>query len=64
MNYDVNNYNAYNSGTTVQSMVSSAMKKVYLKMTFALLVTALVSFFCASSPTFQQFALTLSLIHI
>ncbi len=58
MNYDVNNYNAYNSGTTVQSMVSSAMKKVYLKMTFALLVTALVSFFCASSPTFQQFALT------
>lgn len=58
MNYDVNNYNSYNGTVTVQSMVSAAMKKVYVKMTIALLVTALVSYFCSASPAFQQFALT------
>ncbi len=58
MNYEVNNYNAYNSARTVQSMVSAAMKKVYMKMTVALLVTAIVSFFCSASATFQQFMIT------
>jgi len=58
MNYDVNNYNAYNSARTVQSMVSAAMKKVYMKMTVALLVTAIVSLFCSASATFQQFMIT------
>ena len=53
----MNNYNSpsYSTGTSVQSMVASAMKKVYVKMTIALVVTALVSLFCASSPAFQQF---------
>ena len=53
----MNNYNSpsYSTGTSVQSMVASAMQKVYVKMTIALVVTALVSLFCASSPAFQQF---------
>lgn len=51
-------YPQQNSGYGVQSMVSSAMKKVYLKMTLALVVTGLVSYFCAASPAFQEFALT------
>ena len=58
MNYDVNNYNAYSGGTSVQSMVASAMKKVYVKMTVALVITALVSMFCAGSEAFQQFMYT------
>ena len=53
-----NSYPTRNSGTTVQSMVASAMKKVYVKMTIALLVTAFVSYFCAASESFQYFAIT------
>lgn len=58
MSYDVNNYHTYDSAGSVQSMVSAAMKKVYVKMTIALLVTAFVSYFCSASPAFQQFMLT------
>lgn len=58
MDYNVNNYNPYSSGTTVQSMVTSAMKKVYVKMTLALLVTALVSYFCSISHTYMSFCAT------
>ena len=39
----------------VQSMVASAMKRVYIKMTLALLVTAFVSFFCANSYDYMIF---------
>lgn len=52
------NYNSYSGTASVQNMVASAMKKVYLKMTIALLVTAFVSYFCAASPAFQQFMFT------
>jgi len=58
MNYDVNNYNSYTGATTLQSMVSSAMKKVYVKMTIALLVTAFVALFCSTNQAFIQFYLT------
>ncbi len=54
----MDNYNSpsYFTGSgSVQTMVASAMKKVYVKMTIALLVTAFVSLFCANSPAFQQF---------
>lgn len=43
----------YNPSTTPQSLssqVSQVMKRVYVKMTFALIVTALVALFC-SNPT-------------
>ena len=51
------NYNTpdYYQSLSLPAMVSSAMKKVYLKMTVGLLVTAFVSMFCASSATFLQF---------
>ena len=58
MNYDVNNYNSYTGATTLQSMVSSAMKKVYVKMTIALLVTAFVALFCSTNHAFIQFYMT------
>ncbi len=57
-NYN-NNYNSYNGyqrqPQAVQSTVSSAMKRVYIKMTLALLVTAFVSMFCAGSTGYLQF---------
>ena len=58
MNYDVNNYNQYTGASTLQSTVASAMKKVYVKMTIALLVTAVVALFCSTSQTFIQFYVT------
>ena len=57
MNYDVNNYNQ-TYGSTTQSVVASAMKKVYVKMTLALIVTGLVSFFCSVSETYMTFCAT------
>lgn len=58
MNYDVNNYNQYTGASTLQSTVASAMKKVYVKMTIALLVTAVVALFCSTSQTFIEFYVT------
>ena len=52
---DSPSYNSYPSLTTT---VSNTMKKVYLKMTLALVVTALTSFLCASSHAFLSFVLT------
>ncbi len=49
------NYPAQNSAGTVQGMVASAMKKVYLKMTLALIVTGVVAYVCGTSPVFQNF---------
>jgi len=37
--------------------VSDIMKRVYFKMFFAMLVTALVAWFCSSSPSFLNFYL-------
>ncbi len=54
----LNNQNygfASNAAQSVQSIVSSAMKQVYLKMTIGLLVTALVSYACAGSETYKMF---------
>ncbi len=41
--------------STTQSVVSAAMKRVYVKMTLALLVTGFVAFFCANSYAFLGF---------
>ena len=49
------NYPAQNSAGTVQGMVASAMKKVYMKMTLALIVTGVVAYVCGTSDAFQQF---------
>lgn len=49
------NYPAQNGSATIQSMVSKAMKAVYLKMTIALVVTGLVAFFCAGSREYIEF---------
>lgn len=58
MDFNSNNYNSYVDTATTTSMVSSAMKKVFVKMTLALIVTGLVSYFCASSETFMTFCYT------
>lgn len=53
-----NNYQpAYGRGSeaSLQSVVSSTMKKVFVKMTLGILVTALVSLFCATSPAYIGF---------
>lgn len=49
------NYPYQNPAATVQSMVSSAMKKVYTKMTLALIVTAVVAYFCGTSMEYMMF---------
>ena len=55
MNYDVNNYNQSYGSDQTTSMVTSAMKKVYVKMTIALVVTGLVSYFCGTSYDYLKF---------
>lgn len=55
MNYDVNNYNQSYGSDQTTSMVTSAMKKVYVKMTIALVVTGLVSYFCGTSYDYLTF---------
>ncbi len=49
--YEMNNYSAVGA----QSLASNAMKRVYLKMTLGLLVTAFVALFCATSPAYFSF---------
>lgn len=51
-NQESYNYSTYSS--TV-SRISSIMKRVYLNMTLALVVTALVSMFCAGSQQYLNF---------
>lgn len=46
---------SYNSYPSLATTVSNTMKKVYFKMTLALIVTALTSYFCASSAGFLTF---------
>ena len=62
---DNRRYDNYYSGTpayegaykALVSKVSDVMKRVYLKMFFAMLVTALVAWWCSSSPGFLNFYL-------
>ncbi|MEZ3521245.1 MAG: Bax inhibitor-1/YccA family protein [Muribaculaceae bacterium] len=53
-----NNNQNYNNGydtVALQRTVASTMKRVYVKMTLGLIVTALVSLFCASSTGYLTF---------
>ena len=45
----------YNGSSNTVSLASSVMKRVYVKMTLGLLVTAFLSMFCASSLSYMQF---------
>lgn len=56
----MNNYypeynNSYQPAQDLALRVSSVMKRVYVKMTLALLVTAFVALFCANSSGFMTF---------
>lgn len=51
-------YSADMYSQSVDSMVSSAMKQVYLKMTLGLIVTGIVSWLCAGSAAYWQFLTT------
>ncbi|MDE6300574.1 MAG: Bax inhibitor-1 family protein [Muribaculaceae bacterium] len=57
-NNDFNIYPDATGGATTQSLVSMAMKKVYLKMTVGLLITAFISLFCSSSLEYMKFCVT------
>ena len=53
-NYQQNSYGAYDS-VSLTSKVSSAMKRIYFKMTLGLLVTAFVSLWCSDSQIYWSF---------
>ena len=53
--YDARAYQAAWGGQTLDAHVTSVMKRVYLKMTLALVVTAFVSLFCANSYGYLSF---------
>lgn len=54
-NYNTNGYdNGY--GTNVVALVSSTMKKVYFKMTLALIVTALTALWASSNVAYLTFS--------
>lgn len=56
-NYNTNGYdNGY--GTNVVALVSSTMKKVYFKMTLALIVTALTALWASSSVAYITFLMS------
>ena len=58
---DYNNYNnfdRYSGAATLASTVNSTMKRVYLKMTLALIVTAVTSWLAASSMGYMTFLAT------
>lgn len=50
-----NPYNNYGQPTALASVVSNTMKRVYVKMTLALVVTALTAWFAATSPAYMNF---------
>lgn len=59
----MNNYPPqYTGSVNIASRVSTVMKQVYLRMTVALLITGFISFFCANSLSFLQFAVEHSFI--
>lgn len=45
----------YNNSSSVVSTASAVMKRVYVKMTLGLLVTAFLSMFCAGSHAYMSF---------
>lgn len=49
-------YDSYSS--SVDTMVASAMKQVYLKMCLGLVVTGIVAWFCGNSPAYWHFMAT------
>ena len=53
--FNSNTYEARTQSTVYTSSISSVMKQVYLRMTLALVVTALVSLFCANSVGYMLF---------
>ena len=57
--YQPDNYNNYNNypqgGQGVVSLVSNTMKRVYFKMTLALIVTALTAFWASASAGYINF---------
>lgn len=53
-----NDYNYQSSSVGAISLASNAMKRVYLKMTLGLLVTAFISMFCAGSRDYMMFMAT------
>lgn len=58
--YDPNRYQNYgyqSSNVGAISLASDTMKRVYLKMTLGLLVTAFISMFCAGSQEYMMFML-------
>lgn len=52
------NGGGYHDTNTLVAETSSVMKRVYFKMTLGLLVTALISLFCAGSQSYMTFMLT------
>lgn len=54
---DYNSYPPQYTGIDTVARVSSTMKRVYLNMTLALVVTAFVSMWCAGSQAFLSFIL-------
>lgn len=55
-NYNNNSWS--NPTSNIVSATSAIMKRVYLKMTLGLLVTAFISMFCAGSSAYMQFMAT------
>ncbi len=55
-NYNYNLPPQYTGTVDMAARVSAVMKQVYLRMTIALLITGFISYFCASSRGFFQFA--------
>lgn len=51
----IENYSRTAYQPSIEQTVSAVMKRVYLKMTLALAVTALVSLFCAGSSAYMNF---------
>lgn len=58
MNNYYQDYNSYQPAQDLSLRVSSVMKRVYVKMTLALIVTALISLFCADSEGYRNFMAT------
>lgn len=54
----IENYSQMAFQQSLDEHVSAVMKRVYLKMTLALVVTAFVAFFCANSLAYLEFMLT------
>lgn len=54
-NYNSYGFSPYGNNVQVDKLVTGTMKRVYLKMTMGLIVTALTALFCASSNAYLSF---------